>query len=210
YGMEGPGGYQLVGRTVQIWNTYRQTPDFIEGKPWLLRFFDQVQFFPVSAEELTAWRRDFPLGRREIEIRPEVFRLADYRRLLAQNAVGITAFQQQRQAAFDRERADWERKGEFGRVEALTSAPAANGADTTIKAPEGCELVEAPLDGNVWKILVKSGDRVERGDIVAIIEAMKMECEVSSPEAGVVRDVYAVERQDISAGAPLIALELAR
>ncbi len=210
YGMEGPGGYQLFGRTIQMWNTWRQTQAFQDGKPWLLRFFDQVQFFPVSAEELTAWRRDFPLGRREIEIRPEVFRLADYRRLLAQNAVGITAFQQQRQAAFDRERADWERKGEFGRVEALTSAPAANGADTTIKAPEGCELVEAPLDGNVWKILVKSGDRVERGDIVAIIEAMKMECEVSSPEAGVVRDVYAVERQDISAGAPLIALELAR
>ena len=49
YGMEGPGGYQLFGRTIQVWNTYRQTDAFTDGKPWLLRFFDQIRFFPVSA-----------------------------------------------------------------------------------------------------------------------------------------------------------------
>lgn len=38
YGMEGPGGYQFVGRTVPMWNRYRQTADFRDGKPWLLRF----------------------------------------------------------------------------------------------------------------------------------------------------------------------------
>ena len=45
YGMEGPGGYQFVGRTVQMWNRYRQTKNFKEGKPWLLRFFDQIRFY---------------------------------------------------------------------------------------------------------------------------------------------------------------------
>ena len=49
YGMEGPGGYQLFGRTCQVWNTYKQTSAFTDGKPWLLRFFDQVRFYPVSA-----------------------------------------------------------------------------------------------------------------------------------------------------------------
>src|SRR3981081_1510266 len=48
YGMEGPGGYQFVGRTVQMWNTYRTTAEFEPGTPWLLRFFDRIQFFPVS------------------------------------------------------------------------------------------------------------------------------------------------------------------
>jgi urea carboxylase len=62
--MEGPGGYQLFGRTIQVWNTHRQTDAFIEGKPWLLRFFDQIRFYPVSAEDLVEWRRDFPTGRR--------------------------------------------------------------------------------------------------------------------------------------------------
>ena len=207
YGMEGPGGYQLFGRTIQVWNTWRQTNAFRDGRPWLLRFFDQVQFFPVSADELTEWRRDFPLGRREIEITEETFRLADYRRFLAENADSIGAFQSRRQAAFDAERADWERRGEFARIEALSADADAGGTIDDVVAPEGSELVEAPLGGNMWKILVKPGDRVEKGAVIAVIEAMKTECDVPSPEAGVVREVYAAERRAISAGAPIIALE---
>jgi urea carboxylase len=207
YGMEGPGGYQLFGRTIQVWNTWRQTQAFTEGKPWLLRFFDQIRFFPVSADELTEWRRDFPLGRREIEITEEVFRLSDYRRFLADNAGSIDAFQKTRQAAFDAERAEWERRGEFARVEALsTDAGAAVSADIVV-APEGADLVEAPLGGNVWKVLVKAGDRVEKGAVIAVIEAMKTECDVPSPAAGLVREVYVAERQNIASGAPMIALE---
>jgi urea carboxylase len=61
YGMEGPGGYQFVGRTLQMWNRYREVAAF-DGKPWLLRFFDQIRFYPVSADELLRIRRDFPSG----------------------------------------------------------------------------------------------------------------------------------------------------
>ena len=60
YGMEGPGGYQFVGRTLQMWNRYRQTEAF--DQPWLLRFFDQIRFYEVSHEELNQIRRDFPKG----------------------------------------------------------------------------------------------------------------------------------------------------
>jgi urea carboxylase len=207
YGMEGPGGYQLFGRTIQVWNTWRQTKAFTEGKPWLLRFFDQVQFFPVSAEELVEWRRDFPLGRRDIEIKTETFRLSEYRNFLADNAKSIDEFQATRQAAFDVERADWQARGEFDRVAALTEEVGAGAAVEAIVVPDGAELVEAPLGGSVWKMLVKPGDRVEKGAVIAVIEAMKTECDVASPEAGVVRAVYAVERQPIAAGAPMIALE---
>ena len=206
YGMEGPGGYQLFGRTIQVWNTYRQTNAFTEGKPWLLRFFDQIRFFPVSHEELTDWRRDFPLGRREIEIEQETFRLADYRAFLADNAASIDAFQTTRQAAFDAERAEWERRGEFARAEALTSAAEEAVEPAEIVVPAGAELVEAPLGGSVWKMLVKPGDVVEKGAVIAVIEAMKTECDVPSPAAGVVRAVYAQERQAIAPGAPMIAL----
>ncbi|MDR3509826.1 MAG: urea carboxylase, partial [Caulobacteraceae bacterium] len=207
YGMEGPGGYQLFGRTIQVWNTWRQTEAFTEGKPWLLRFFDQVRFFPVSAEELTEWRRDFPLGRRQIEIEPSVFRLSDYRRFLADNAGSIAAFQAQRQGAFDAERGDWEARGEFARVEALSGDAAAGAVEAVVEAPEGSELIEAPLGGSVWKMLVKPGDNIEKGQVIAIIEAMKTECDVPSPSAGLVREVYAAEGRAISSGAPMIALE---
>ena len=69
YGMEGPGGYQFVGRTVQMWNTYRSTREFEPGTPWLLRFFDQIRLLPgdrrraarnprrVSARRLSAAHR---------------------------------------------------------------------------------------------------------------------------------------------------------
>lgn len=77
YGMEGPGGYQFVGRTLQMWNRYREVAAF-DGKPWLLRFFDQIRFYPVSAEELLRIRRDFPLGRYSLNIEHSSLNLADY------------------------------------------------------------------------------------------------------------------------------------
>ncbi len=209
YGMEGPGGYQLFGRTLQVWNTWRQTDAFVDGKPWLLRFFDRVKFYPVSHEELTAARRDFPLGRYPIRVEEEVFKLSEYRAFLAEHADSIGAFQQMRQAAFDAERADWEARGEFDRVAALSSEDAADTASEAIVAPEGCELIEAPLGGSMWKVRVKAGDRVAAGQVIAIIEAMKTECDVPSPSAGVVREVYAREKDAIAAGAPVIALEVA-
>ena len=64
YGMEGPGGYQFVGRTVQVWNTHRQTANFIGGKPWLLRFFDQIQLllgFGWGIEGSARWVPAWPL-----------------------------------------------------------------------------------------------------------------------------------------------------
>jgi urea carboxylase len=207
YGMEGPGGYQLFGRTIQVWNTWRQTGAFEAGKPWLLRFFDQIQFFPVSHEELTEWRRDFPNGRRELRIETETFRLKDYRSLLAKNRTGIESFQARRQDAFERERIAWEESGEFARVESLSETPTASDAMAEVTAPEGSELIEAPLGGSLWKMLVKPGDRIEKGAIIAVIEAMKAECDVPSPSSGVVTGVYARESQAIAPGAALIALE---
>ena len=73
--------------------------------------------------------------------------------------------------------------------------------------PEGAELVEAPLGGNIWKIHVSPGRPIEKGAIIAAIEAMKTECEVPSPATGIVRAVYVRERQPITPGMPIIALE---
>jgi urea carboxylase len=209
YGMEGPGGYQLFGRTIQVWNTWSKTPAFEGGKPWLLRFFDQIRFFPVTDEELADWRRDFPLGRREIRIDHETFRLKDHRAFLAAHRAGIEAFEARRTRAFDAERAAWERDGEFDRVEALTAASAPEAAENAIVAPAGSDLVEAPLGGSLWKMRVQAGETVEKGAEIAVIEAMKAEVAVHSPAAGVVTAIYAREGQPIAPGAALIALAAA-
>ena len=204
YGMEGPGGYQLFGRTIQVWNSYLQSPDFTDGKPWLLRFFDQIRFFAVSAAELGEWRRDFPFGRRSLTIEHEVFRLADYRLFLEKHRESIEAFQSRREAAFGAEREEWARRGE----RLLDETPlGANSLTQEIELPAGSELVEAPLGGQIWRIHVRIGDRIEKGAIIAAIEAMKTECAVPSPVSGIVRGVYIEERQPIAAGGALIALE---
>ena len=175
YGMEGPGGYQLFGRTIQVWNTYRQTDAFRDGKPWLLRFFDQIRFFPVTADELTEWRRDFYSGRRSIEIEETTFSLAKHRAFLAENAQSIEDYKAHRQAAFDAERAAWEASGEFDRVSQLNEEAVRSAEPEAIDVPDGAQLIEAPFGGSVWKLLVKEGDTVEEGQTIAIIEAMKIE-----------------------------------
>ena len=204
YGMEGPGGYQLFGRTIQVWNTYRQTGPFSD-KPWLLRFFDQVRFFPVTHDELTEWRRDFPLGRRDIKIEETEFRLADYRAFLAEHSTSITEFETRRNAAFAAERADWERRGEFDRVASLTEEVGDEPADA-VALPDGAEMVEAPFGGSVWKLMKVLGDTVAAGETIAVLEAMKMEFPVLSPAAGTVAALYVTERQTVSPGAPVLAL----
>lgn len=113
YGMEGPGGYQLFGRTLQMWNE-RETEEFEAGKPWLLRFFDQIRFFPVSAEELRSIREDFPEGRYRLRIEPGVFRLREYRKFLASISEEERVFRGLRDAAFEAERLRWKMAGEVG------------------------------------------------------------------------------------------------
>ncbi|MEO1729814.1 MAG: urea carboxylase [Pseudomonadota bacterium] len=206
YGMEGPGGYQLFGRTIQVWNTYRQTDAFIEGKPWLLRFFDQIRFFEVTPDELVEWRRDFYSGRRSIQIEESEFSLAEHRAFLEENAAAIEAYQSTRQAAFDAERAQWEASGEFDRVSALTDEAQGASDAPAIEIPEGTQLVEAPFGGSVWKLLVKEGEHVEEGQTIAVIEAMKMESPLESPASGTVETLYIKERQPVEPGAAMLAL----
>jgi len=110
YGMEGPGGYQFVGRTLQMWNRYRQTAEFTQ--PWLLRFFDQIRFYEVSAEELVKIRHDFPRGRYPLKIEETTFSLASYNALLEANADEITAAKARQQSAFDAERQRWLASGQ--------------------------------------------------------------------------------------------------
>ena len=66
--MEGPGGYQFVGRTVPVWSRYGEGANFDPGTPWLLRFFDRIRWYPVGADELLDMRADARAGRLELRI----------------------------------------------------------------------------------------------------------------------------------------------
>jgi urea carboxylase len=202
YGMEGPGGYQLFGRTTQIWNTHRVTPEFEAGKPWLLRFFDQIRFYPVTHEELTVLREDLPLGRAPIRIEPTTFRLGDYLRFLDAQAGSIADFRASQRRAFAEERERWKANG----TDKIPDAPEADpGAEAAL--PEGCEGVSAPLAGNVLRVEVAAGETVAAGQVVAVLESMKMEFPATAGSAGIVRDVRCKPGAVAQAGQTLVVLE---
>jgi len=118
YGMEGPGGYQFVGRTTQVWNHCHPRPAsaFADGTPWLLRYFDRISFYPVSAEELIDLRADMAAGRGAVEVTDGEFSLSAYQDFLATDADAIDAFRRRQGSAFAAERARWDRAGEFQRA----------------------------------------------------------------------------------------------
>ncbi|PZU20001.1 MAG: urea carboxylase [Shinella sp.] len=202
YGMEGPGGYQLFGRTIQMWNTWRQTPVFGKDKPWLLDFFDQVRFFPVSHQELTEARAAFPHGGYPVRIEEGEFSYAAYEAELRRNAAGIGAFKAQQQASFEAERQRWK---ELSLDSFVTDEGAGPGLGGDI--PDGCFGVESAVPGNVWKVLVEQGQTVEAGETLAIIESMKMEITVTAHAPGRVRDLRAGPGRNVKAGDVLVILE---
>ncbi|MDH4567025.1 urea carboxylase [Pseudomonas sp. BN414] len=202
YGMEGPGGYQFVGRTLQMWNRYREVEAF-GGKPWLLRFFDQIRFYPVSAEELTRIRRDFPLGRYPLRIEESELRLADYQAFLAREAEGIAAFRSQQQAAFNAERERWIASGQahFDSEEVAVEL----GEDAPLGV--GQHAVESHIAGNLWQVQVEEGASVKAGDILVILESMKMEIPLTAPRDGVVKEVRVQPGSPVRAGQRVVVME---
>jgi urea carboxylase len=118
YGMEGPGGYQFVGRTTQVWNHCHpnSSTSFEPGTPWLLRYFDRISFYPVSADELMHLRAEMAAGRGEVAIEDGEFSLAGYQEFLSANDESIAAFRAQQAVAFAAERQAWDVAGEFRRA----------------------------------------------------------------------------------------------
>ena len=200
YGMEGPGGYQFVGRTTQVWSRFRRTGPFAEA-PWLLRFFDRIRWHPVSAEELLEQRADLDAGRLELQIEDGTFVLQDHLAFLERERESIDAFRRAQGEAFATERAAWAAAGEFDR---RPEPPAASPDTTRIELPPGGMLIEAPCTASVWTVDVEPGDVVAAGQRLLTLEAMKMETPVEAPVPGSVVEVLAGPGDEVASGSALL------
>ncbi|MCX2980666.1 urea carboxylase [Halieaceae bacterium IMCC14734] len=200
YGMEGPGGYQFVGRTLQMWNRYRHTECF--EQPWLLRFFDQIRFYPVSPEELQQIRRDFPLGNYPLKIEEIEFDLVDYQQFLDREADSINQFQHLREGAFAEELEHWRAEGLLTYEQQEAEVP-----DLQIEQlPEGVTAITSAVAGNVWQLQVAEGDSVRAGDVLMVLESMKMEIDIHAECDGRVEKIYSQKSQGVVAGQTLLWL----
>ncbi len=201
YGMEGPGGYQFVGRTLPIWNRYKRTPEF--EQPWLLRFFDQIRFYEVSEPELLSMREAFPHGGLRLEIEESRFSLAGYNRFLSENRESIEAFQQSQRYAFEAERQRWVEAGQADYV-AEPDAPIAGSDDLDLA--EGEQAVSGHVAGSLWALEVNEGDRVEAGQTLLVLESMKMEIPLTARAAGTVVRVLCREGASVTPGQALLVI----
>lgn len=200
YGMEGPGGYQFVGRTLQMWNRYSKTAEF--EKPWLLRFFDQIRFYEVSNEELTEIRSNFPQGRYPLKIEKSYFSLSEYQGFIDDNRDDINGFREMRENAFASELADWHATGQF-KYEVVEEEQ----QQSEVSWPEDSQVIDSPVSGSVWQTEVTVGQQVKAGECLMILESMKMEVPVFALADGKISQLLLNSGQRVSAGQALVVIE---
>jgi urea carboxylase len=204
YGMESPGGYQLVGRTIPVWDQYTQNRNSKDGKPWLLRFFDRIQFYPVSANELVALRRQYSADQLKLEIENRQFRVADYHQFLEDNQGDIETFRNKQQIAFNKEVQHWHDTGMIGGEASIEEENQHHG-EPEETLPEGVFALRAASGGCVLSLLAEVGDTLEKNQDVVVFEAMKMEYKVAALQAGKL-EAYKVQPGDIVHQGQIIAL----
>lgn len=93
----------------------------------------------------------------------------------------------------------------------VAAAPVAAAAPAAPAAPAGAalaagEVVKSPMPGNILKINVSQGQKVEEGDVLLVLEAMKMENEVVATKSGTVAQIVTAKGAVVETGAPLVVI----
>ncbi|KAI9745921.1 MAG: hypothetical protein M1818_000602 [Claussenomyces sp. TS43310] len=211
YPIEAPGGYMLFARTLECWDTFGTKPGFAPHRPWLFEPFDLIRYYEVSVAEYDTLLRDFHSGRYQFDIRPATFHPQDFVKLFraAPDDAQIRAFHAaQNQGMAERlavENAlyrDWVVEREVQR-----DADAARLQSMLESGAESAITIDSPMNANVWKVLVQPGDVLREGEVVAILEAMKMEINVLCPPDAAGARVEAIASKPgtvVSPGARLV------
>lgn len=90
---------------------------------------------------------------------------------------------------------------------AATPAPAVAVATKEVVVSAGQEIIESPMPGNIWKILVTEGQVIKAGDILLILEAMKMENEILAPRDGKVASIATTTGASVNTGDKLVIID---
>ena len=114
YGMEGPGGYQFVGRTVQVWNRDAAGPTTSTTCRGCCDRSTSCASTRSRPTSCSISGRDRPPASWRSRIEPSTFRLAEHLSMLAADADEIAEFRARQRAAFAAERVAWESSGEYG------------------------------------------------------------------------------------------------
>ena len=125
-------------------------------------------------------------------------------KFLEENHETIKAFKDHQEASFEAERQMWKEKGLDEFDSETQDAPAI--VEETVA--DGCEAARTNLPGSVWKVLVKEGQKIEKGDELIILESMKMEFPIVSEYSGIVEKVYVQPGDRVNSGQLAVSIKI--
>ncbi|KAL4970889.1 urea carboxylase [Aspergillus stella-maris] len=173
YATDSPGGYQLIGRTVSIWDEYRQTDS---QSPCLFSLLDQITFYPLAEEDLDAAERAGTVSDL-VKITETELDLHQYEGWLRSNSESI--------AAVRKERSEAVHKADFFDELLKPYQPSTLNFESRGRFDGMAgERIKAPFPGRCFRCAVSEGDRVEAGDTLIWVESNKMEVKINSPISG--------------------------
>ncbi|KAI1320319.1 allophanate hydrolase subunit 2-domain-containing protein [Xylariaceae sp. FL0255] len=245
YATDSPGGYQLIGKTANIWNLSRRrgaadlllaartsaaealtTVDSIaagsttvestmgdppmpasilapciitpDPSPWLFRLFDRITFYPVSETAL----KDKSAEELEqlIRVQDDIVDLADYEADLEAHKEDIIRVEKQHTDALKKASFRQELLKPYRRIK-----PTQVTRDETALDSHGQKTM-SPSAGRCWKVLVKEGSEIKKGEDVVILECAKMEVSIKGQMDGVCEQVLVKEGDTVEPNQTLLTI----
>ncbi|NAW90693.1 MULTISPECIES: sodium-extruding oxaloacetate decarboxylase subunit alpha [unclassified Vibrio] len=96
--------------------------------------------------------------------------------------------------------------GPQGQLSSISASQSQAAQPSSVPTSNNAEAVPSPLAGNIFKVNVQAGSEVLEGDVLVILEAMKMETEIRAARGGIVQDLHVKEGDAVTVGAPLLSL----
>lgn len=227
YPVDSPGGYQMTGRTLPCFDMLGSKAGFSQEKPWLFEDFDLISYYAVSETELAERFARYECGNYEWEWEATVFDMGEHNRLLVETEAEVRKIRQRQAVAQEemtkaeaeslrKWREDKEKfKVDESTVDALLTGrfphqqQHSNAAvlsllrrryspvDKRDPPDPAISTIEAPVDANVWKVLIEQGQELSPNQTIAILEAMKLEINVNTPDD---QEPVTVEKLLVTAG----------
>jgi urea carboxylase len=181
YPVDSPGGYQMTGRTVPCFDQFGFKKGFTAERPWLFQDFDLLTYYQVSEDELDIMLGKFRSGMYEFQFEEVEFDMGEHNEMLARTKDDVKG-RREKQALAQDEMVKAENESLAKWREEKAKVKVDEGTVEKLLEDPGIASIEAPVDANVWKIEINEGDDVKAGDVIVILEAMKLEISVCAPD----------------------------
>lgn len=205
YNVESPGGYQLTGLTIPGCDILGSKNGYSLERPWLFEDFDQLTFYQVSEGEYERQLALFHSGRYQYEVEDTEFDMGEHNKLLDATKEEVKeSKKRQKRAQDEMQKVEDQLMERWNKDKAEGKVPM-DKVDALLNDPKIHKII-VPMNANVWKVTSKEGDRVKSNDVVAILEAMKLEISVRAEEglAGKVEKLLVRPGDVVTAGDPLV------